>query len=984
MMRRQLRGALALLVPLALGVFALAGCSGSDDDDSSQATSPTPTPQSSEAPAPSIAITAPAAGDVEATFTVTVDVQNFNLVDKAGGTNAQGEGHWHLFVDGVYRNYAVTNTMEVSDLPGGPHTLKAELVNNDHSELSPPVFSNEVTINSPAPIPVPTITIVSPSDGSTQEGTFDLEVDVQDFVLSDDVGGENVDGEGHYHLYINDEYKGTGTDTVYHINGLADGAYMIKVVLAENDHTPLTEPSATDTIEITVHNTKPATPSINISYPGDSALVNASSTKLEVDVQNFTLDPEHVGGTNVSGTGHYHIFVDGVYQSYSASSSTVVTDLHPGTHDIKVELVNNDHSSLNPPVTDAVLVKVGTSAPQVYIDSPAGGSTLHSHSVELELSWQNFIMDPNAIGGKPAPGKGHYHVLVDGEYYDYGTSDVALVSDLSEGTHLLTVELVNNDHSELDQPVVDNVLVTVAAGSPGISITSPDKQDTELASNTVELSLDVVNFTLDPGSVGQANQAGHGHYHVYLDGEYYAYDADLTTLVSGLDAGSHTIGVELVNNDHTSLAEKVEDYVRVIVPDDVPTVSIVSPDGSAAVNSTSPTIEVAVSNFTLDPANIGSSQNVAGTGHYHLYLDGEYLLASGDPQVILPDIGFGTHTVQVVLAENDHTELSPLVADEVTFTVAEAAPSISILTPTPGTLNSSSAHLTVDVQNFTLDPAGVDQAPVEGTGHYHIFVDGEYVAYNADTDYDITDLTAGKHTIMVELVGNDHQSLSPRVVDFLDVTVSASAPSIKIISPTKTSSLVEELNSSSIDMSVQVSNFKLSQAVNGDNVAGEGHYHVYVDGVYYSYETATSFRVTRLSAGPHVISVELVNNDHSSLTPPVVDSLSFTVTADRPGISILAPAAGKIGTSTTVTVSVENFTLDAANFGKSGVNMPHDGHFHVDVDGVYYIASAIDSVTISGLAPGDHLLQVELVNNDHTELIPAVWDQIKVTVSAPE
>ncbi len=85
-------------------------------------------------------------------FTVTVAVENFQLVDALGGSNVPGEGHLHYFLDAeaptspgvpaipATGRYAPTanTTYTWTDVPGGYHIVAVELVNNDHTPLVPP------------------------------------------------------------------------------------------------------------------------------------------------------------------------------------------------------------------------------------------------------------------------------------------------------------------------------------------------------------------------------------------------------------------------------------------------------------------------------------------------------------------------------------------------------------------------------------------------------------------------------------------------------------------------------------------------------------------------------------------------------------------------------------------------------------------------------------------------------------------------------
>jgi hypothetical protein len=57
-------------------------------------------------------------------------------------------GHWHLYVDDRYIGGTAQFTYTI-ELPAGLHRLQAELVNNDHSPLRPPVFSHIVRVHVP-------------------------------------------------------------------------------------------------------------------------------------------------------------------------------------------------------------------------------------------------------------------------------------------------------------------------------------------------------------------------------------------------------------------------------------------------------------------------------------------------------------------------------------------------------------------------------------------------------------------------------------------------------------------------------------------------------------------------------------------------------------------------------------------------------------------------------------------------------------------
>jgi hypothetical protein len=137
--------------------------------------------------------------------------------------------------------------------------------------------------------------------------------------------------------------------------------------------------------------------------------------------------------------------------------------------------------------------------------------------------------------------------------------------------------------------------------------------------------------------------------------------------------------------------------------------------------------------------------------------------------------------------------------------------------------------------------------------------------------------------------------------------------------------------------------------------------------------------LTGLPAGTHELKVELRNNDHGPLMPAFMDMVTFTL-LPVPTISIVSPANGTtiVGDSLDLEVEVSDLMLNASAMG--GANKAGEGHYHVYVDDVLIGPYADLSVTISGLLPGDHVLKVDLTNNDHSGLGVEAMDMIYFTV----
>lgn len=70
-----------------------------------------------------------------------------------------------------------------------------------------------------------------------------------------------------------------------------------------------------------------------------------SSYNLQVQYQNFTLTPATVNGPHVAGTGHAHIYVDGVKLTRLYGDWFLLSNMPPGA-EVKVTLNANSHEQL--------------------------------------------------------------------------------------------------------------------------------------------------------------------------------------------------------------------------------------------------------------------------------------------------------------------------------------------------------------------------------------------------------------------------------------------------------------------------------------------------------------------------------------------------------------------------------------------------------------------------------------------------------------
>lgn len=112
-------------------------------------------------------------------------------------------------------------------------------------------------------------------------------------------------------------------------------------------------------------------PDVSITSPSDGSTVTPGDVTVTIQVENFDL-VDKLGEEPVQGEGHVHFYKDvapptspdepavteeGTY-AVSTETSHTWTDVEPGSHTFAVQLVNNDHTPLTPPVTEQVTVAV--------------------------------------------------------------------------------------------------------------------------------------------------------------------------------------------------------------------------------------------------------------------------------------------------------------------------------------------------------------------------------------------------------------------------------------------------------------------------------------------------------------------------------------------------------------------------------------------------------------------------------------------------
>ncbi len=113
--------------------------------------------------------------------------------------------------------------------------------------------------------------------------------------------------------------------------------------------------------------------------------------------------------------------------------------------------------------------------------------------------------------------------------------------------------------------------------------------------------------------------------------------------------------------------------------------------------------------------------------------------------------------------------------------VAAAGPEVTVVAPKDGAvIRDSSVTVTFTTANIKLVPTTVPvaeagkhpEANKPGEGHVHFVLDLQpLVVWEKGDPYTFSNVPPGQHQLMVELVQNDHSSLSPRVMRMIQFQV---------------------------------------------------------------------------------------------------------------------------------------------------------------------------------------------------------------------
>jgi hypothetical protein len=224
--------------------------------------------------------------------------------------------------------------------------------------------------------------------------------------------------------------------------------------------------------------------------------------------------------------------------------------------------------------------------------------------------------------------------------------------------------------------------------------------------------------------------------------------------------------------------------------------AITSPAPGQKITANEVDLKVSASGYDLT-CDLAGKPTVEGKGHYHVEIDKSLvnMYCTGDAKISLQNVKPGKHTLTVLPAQNDHSEVhdnavsveieyAPTAAlPEIKDATSAAKPTVTITSPKAGDTVSGTFDVVVEVKNYNLSCDLYGKPAVAGYGHWHLNLDstsgpmmgmGTMAGMSCTTVFHAS--TAGlasgsTHTIIALLTDNGHAPLSPEVASKVEVKV---------------------------------------------------------------------------------------------------------------------------------------------------------------------------------------------------------------------
>lgn len=544
-------------------------------------------------------------------------------------------------------------------------------------------------------------------------------------------------------------------------------------------------------------------PHLRIASPVNNLITKENIIEIEFEVFNFEAGIE---------SGKINYYLNNNLLGHAFSSPITILGLPEGENSIYLELRNNDNSTLIPTVGQEIIIIYKSeefSNPELIIMKPEQNAVIYSKNVDIICELKDFVPGVD--------GKIKYNI--DNSDYLYSTETKISFTGLEYGEHIINMELVTLDNPPISlvDPVFTSVTFTCIEPIPAIYRLI--KSDEELEDdekyifvgkkdenhyamgwqkpgNRHAVPVNIKNniISIVPALEITPEQDNENPYEIILKKNKTGWrlydiinnkylrpatgnnnglvlndensiwnisisDSGVSSLIC-IEAGDGTTFTRnnlRFNKNGTNpplfscYASASQNDIYIYKNLTTPIIVINSPENNIKTNLSEITIEISVYNFILEI-----------DGYVEFNIESAYSATTTSQTINIPDLSPGANKITLELKDKNNTSLNPRVIEELIVIYEPIIPTLNIKKPLDGeTINFSYVDVEFEIENFSL---GID-------GYIKYIFDEESGKFTTDNPILLDEIDFGNHTIMLELVDTDKQSLNPSIISSVNFNV---------------------------------------------------------------------------------------------------------------------------------------------------------------------------------------------------------------------
>jgi len=233
-----------------------------------------------------------------------------------------------------------------------------------------------------------------------------------------------------------------------------------------------------------------------------------------------------------SGYATYNAYIDVNSTTWTQQSQTLICANSSSIAEfiISTQLTFADLDDLQ--IDDVTISTLSGGGPMISITAPTNNGTVYTANPTISFLTSNFVI------GNPGTGiDGHIHYTVDGgaPVMYYSTAPIALTG-LTDGSHQVVLQLVDNAHSVLNPPVADTVSFTVNTAGPAVTSIYDIQFTTDPSGNSPLMDQTVTTAGIVTGfhASGYFVQSGFGQWNgIYVYDNQHPVAIGDSVIVSG-------------------------------------------------------------------------------------------------------------------------------------------------------------------------------------------------------------------------------------------------------------------------------------------------------------------------------------------------------------------------------------------------------------------------------------------------------------------